>query len=508
MTFSHDIFLGIYEVQSDSLVLRTPFINVMERPRDTTETIDETVTYTITPNPPLPPVDAKHCTIKEGDDITLKIVWETPITINDIQLFKNNQPILMDNETRKHIQLEQYGNKDIRLNIKDARLMDAGDYSALINNFIQPIIKLDVQPSEIEIQMIDLPQDTFNETETLKIDCRFPQSNINHDYKWYKDNHLLVPNDRIETKKDALNDSLVVHNLKMTDAGVYELKSPHTILRTPPIKIIPIEKKFNVNELKSQVNSKHVHEGILFCFLIPNFPISFFVLIIGDTVTFEVTPNFDVTLNKIELFHEENPITHEVNVHMKKNYKTNSITIQIEDIKLPDHGLYTATVQGQLVPLAELIVEPRPTIIQNMDLPRDVFYVDERLELECEFPQVPKGDLPKWFKNNQPLESTSNRHLLTENNGRKHTLIIDHLKPDDTGQYEIKVKGLIVRTPLIRVVPREQPIVDESATSSFVTEREDEQGKNKLRSQSLLQRRLSDVILLPMKKAFRLSPAN
>jgi hypothetical protein len=76
-----------------------------------------------------------------------------------------------------------------------------GDYSALINENIQPIITLNVQPREMQIQMIDLSQDIFNETETLGIDCQFPQTNINKDYKWYKYNQLLIPNGRIEIKK-------------------------------------------------------------------------------------------------------------------------------------------------------------------------------------------------------------------------------------------------------------------------------------------------------------------
>ncbi|CAF3888048.1 unnamed protein product [Rotaria sp. Silwood2] len=465
---------GVYEVQSGPLIVRTPFINVTERPRDITEVVDETITYTITPNRPLPPVETQSCIIKEGDDVTLKISSPTPITINDVKLYKNGQPIPSDNETRKHLRLEQFGNKDVRLTITDARLIDTGEYSALINDNIQPIIKLDVQPREMQIQMINLPQDTFNEGETLKIDCRFPQSNINRDYHWYKDNQPLIPNDRIVMNKDSFNDSLIILNLQPTDAGVYELRNRNNILRTPLIKIIPLEKIINIEELRPQVSSKLVHEG--------------------DTVTFELTPNFDVPLNKIELFHEENPITHEPYVHMKKDYKTNSITVQIEDIKIPDQGLYTAIVQGQSVPLAELIVEPRPIVIQNMDLPKDVFYTDERLELECEFPQVPKGDQPKWFKNNQPLQSTPNIHLVTENNGRKHSLIIDHLKPEDTGQYELRVKGLIVRTPLIRVLQREQPQIDQQPSPYFVTEVEDEQDKNKLKPEAP-QRRLSNVII-------------
>jgi hypothetical protein len=105
--------------------------------------------------------------------------------------------------------------------------------------------------------MIDLPQDTFNENETLKIDCQFAQSNINNDYKWYKDNQLLIPNNRIEIKKDLLNDSLIIHNLKLNDGGIYELKNANNILRTPLIKIIPSQKQ----ELKPQISSKLVHEG-------------------------------------------------------------------------------------------------------------------------------------------------------------------------------------------------------------------------------------------------------
>ena len=29
-------------------------------------------------------------------------------------------------------------------------------------------------------------------------------ANINKDYKWYKDNQLLIPNDRVEIQKDTI----------------------------------------------------------------------------------------------------------------------------------------------------------------------------------------------------------------------------------------------------------------------------------------------------------------
>jgi hypothetical protein len=52
-------FLGIYEVQSGPLIIHTPYVNIIKGPQDITEVIDETVTYTITPNLPLSPVDTK-----------------------------------------------------------------------------------------------------------------------------------------------------------------------------------------------------------------------------------------------------------------------------------------------------------------------------------------------------------------------------------------------------------------------------------------------------------------
>ena len=76
----------------------------------------------------------------------------------------------------------------------------------------------------------------------------------------------------------------------------------------------------------------------------------------------------------------------------------------------------------------------------------------------------------------------------------KHSLVIDHLKPEDTGQYELRVKGLIVRTPLIRVIQREQPQIDEQTSTYYVTEVEDEQDKNKLKPEAP-QRRLSSVVI-------------
>lgn len=248
-------------MQSGPLIVRTPFIKVIERPLDTTEVIDETITYTITPNAPPPPVETKVCTIKEGDHVTLRISSPMPVTLADVQLLKNGQPIPLDQETRKHLQVEQNGPKDIRLSVKDARLSDTGEYSALIHGTVQPIIQLDVQPREMQIQMIDLPQDTFQETETLRIDCQFPQSNLNNDYRWFKDNQLLLSNDRIEIIKDSIHDSLVIHQLRLSDAGVYELKNTKNILRTPPIKVLPLETTPNLEAIRPQVASKLVHEG-------------------------------------------------------------------------------------------------------------------------------------------------------------------------------------------------------------------------------------------------------
>ncbi|CAF0827406.1 unnamed protein product, partial [Didymodactylos carnosus] len=339
---------GVYEVQSGPLIVQTPYINVIERPKATVKTIEETTTYSIKPNQPeqpkatVLPHDKKVCTVKEGDSVTLKIASTSPITTNDVQLLKNNQPTPVDN---KHVCLEQFGGKDVRLSIIDAQLNDAGDYTAIINNQTQHIITLNVIPRQLQIQMIDLPTDTFVEGDTLEIECRFQEPTVNNAYHWYKGSdgkQLVEQSPRVEITKDNYVSSLIIKDLRPTDADVYELRSPHTILRTPIIKIIPhtadtttnvlsqqepivSTTSYSLSSLEEQPKMKLVHEG--------------------DTVTFELTPSFDVPLNKIELLHNNTPITHEPIVNLKKDYKTNSITVQLQDIGLENQGIYTAVIQ-------------------------------------------------------------------------------------------------------------------------------------------------------------------
>ncbi|CAF4517164.1 unnamed protein product, partial [Didymodactylos carnosus] len=114
----------------------------------------------------------------------------------------------------------------------------------------------------------------------------------------------------------------------------------------------------------------------------------------------------------------------------------------------------------QPIPLAELIVEPRPVTVQRMEMPREVFYIEEQLTLEAEFPKAPK-DQPQWFKNGLLIRPNDHHVIQNENGNRKHSLIINHLKPDDTGSYELRVKGLIIETPLIKVVERPQRLTDQ-----------------------------------------------
>jgi hypothetical protein len=249
-------------VQSGPLIVRTPFINVIERARDVTERIDETVTYTITPDySSVKPAESKQCTIKQGDNVSLRVACALGVPLDSIQLYKNGQPVSNDQQTRRHVHLDTYGNNDVRLSINDARLVDTGDYSALINGILQPIIRLDVQPRELQVQMIDLLRDTFNENETLTIDCRFSTIDQNDDYRWFKDNQLLSSNDRIDMRKNAANDVLIVQHLQMSDAGVYELKNATNILRTPSIRVLPVDKSIPVEQQRPQVASKLVHEG-------------------------------------------------------------------------------------------------------------------------------------------------------------------------------------------------------------------------------------------------------
>ena len=100
---------------------------------------------------------------------------------------------------------------------------------------------------------MELPQTTFNEGETLTINCQF-DSTPEESFEFLRNGKPLIPNDRISTTVEDNTYTIIVENLKpKTDEGVYTLKSKHLILDTPSITVTPTVKKETPKETENVV---------------------------------------------------------------------------------------------------------------------------------------------------------------------------------------------------------------------------------------------------------------
>lgn len=107
----------------------------------------------------------------------------------------------------------------------------------------------------------------------------------------------------------------------------------------------------------------------------------------------------------------------------------------METLALDDSGLFSVKIQNDVHPLAQIVVEPRPIEVQEMQLEQDTFYVGDTVTLDLEF----TNDLteqPRWNKDRIPLQN--NERVLIENVGNRVTLIVRDLKLNDAGNWNFE----------------------------------------------------------------------
>jgi hypothetical protein len=138
----------------------------------------------------------------------------------------------------EHIKIVQASPTTTEIQIIKAKLEDEGKYTVIVDKKEQPLVQLKVIPKPVTHQTMDLPQTTFNEGETLTIQCQF-DSTPEESFTILRNGKPLVPNDRISTTVEDNTYTIVVKNLKpKEDEGVYTLKSEHLILDTPSITVL------------------------------------------------------------------------------------------------------------------------------------------------------------------------------------------------------------------------------------------------------------------------------
>jgi hypothetical protein len=177
--------------------------------------------------------------VEENSTVTLTIEKPQQTSTKDVHLFKNGQEV----KPSDHIKLTSTSSTTTEIQIIKAKPQDEGDYSVVIDNKEQPLMKLKVNPKPVVRQQMQLPKTKFSEKETLTIVCQF-DATPEEAFIFLHNDQPIVPDSRITTTVEENKYTIVVKDLRPEeDEGVYTLKSDHLILDTPSITVAPEEKK-------------------------------------------------------------------------------------------------------------------------------------------------------------------------------------------------------------------------------------------------------------------------
>ena len=97
-------------------------------------------------------------------------------------------------------------------------LDDCALYSVQIQNDVHPLAQIVVEPRLVDVQEMQLEQDTFYVGDTITLDLEFT-NNLTEQPQWSKDNIPLRKDDRISIENVGNRVTLIVQDLRLDDAG-------------------------------------------------------------------------------------------------------------------------------------------------------------------------------------------------------------------------------------------------------------------------------------------------
>ncbi len=238
---------GVYEMRTSNLIVKTPEIKIIPKLVKEEEVVPEQLSrqssITIDMNKqkeqpleefqPIEDNTPVH-EVTEGDMMHLTVEKPSTVNLSNIKILKNHQPLPQS----KNIQIQATSPTTIDMKFSPVEINDQGHYSIRIHDQVQPIMQLIVREKPIQRQIMNLPQDTFIENETLTIECKF-DSKPDTPFVWTKDGSILLNDSRINIKQKNEAFTLVIKDLQLSDQGVYSLESKYLILDTPFINVLP-----------------------------------------------------------------------------------------------------------------------------------------------------------------------------------------------------------------------------------------------------------------------------
>ena len=182
--------------------------------------------------------------VREGDSIKLKVVSKLDVKPNQIRLIHDGTPV--DMKKRSSIFIDRVSSGTYAVSLLNLRISDSGHYQYEIEGAPTPkhLVTLYVEPRSIKEKILDLPQTTFyiGESILFKIDLDEDEQ-LNEVPKWYR-NEKFIPIESSPRHKQNIDynnrsHTFEIYDLQLEDSGVYEMRTPTMIVKTPEIKIVP-----------------------------------------------------------------------------------------------------------------------------------------------------------------------------------------------------------------------------------------------------------------------------
>ncbi|PIK60955.1 putative titin [Apostichopus japonicus] len=252
----------------------------------------------------------------------------------------------------------------------------------------------------------------------------------------------IEPSDKFVIKKKGRKLSLVVHDVDVEDAGEYTVKVKDTESKA----VLSVEEK----------------------------PVEFASLLEDTTVpedTPEVTLECEVSKDKPEVSEvtwkkgKDTLSPDDEKYVIKKDGRRHSLTIK--DITPEDADEYTCAV-GDKETAAKVTVEETPLEFTSPLEDKQVPEETEEVTLECEVSkEKPKDTEVTWKKGKDTLSPDDEKYVIKKD-GRRHSLTIKEVTPEDAGEYtcavgdkETAAKVTVEETPLEFTSPLEDKQVPE-----------------------------------------------
>ncbi|CAF0818885.1 unnamed protein product [Didymodactylos carnosus] len=337
-----------------------------------------------------------------------------------VHLFKNEVEINVAQNTA-HYEIAQTTTDTYEIRIKNVRPDDEGQYKIRMQNSLGQV------DSNVVVTTVDEPRIKPSKT-SIKTDLRVHDTLIMEyvvdgrprpECVWMKDGKEVKPNAKTQITYDEKTNicRLMVTDVTEVDQGTYNLVAKNKLgkVETEPVKI-------NVTAplvLKSKLPD--TLDGV-----------------VGENITLTVECD-GVPQPKVQWFFKGEPLksSPKHKIETKDGNKVNTLTISKLDVS--DIGQYSVVLDNgieKVTSQSTLNVHTKPKLESKLE-PNMTFNVGETATIQMKVSG--ENNHVSWYKDSIEIKVNQRLHIVEENG--LYTLTIDNLKPEDKGNYTLKVQN-------------------------------------------------------------------